>query len=63
MMLISQVQQTVQAISSYLVNLLSITGDAYCKTLSFKPYNDTLKKHLSSILDYTEVKIFYPPMF
>ena len=48
--------------SRYLINLLSITGDAYCKTLRLKAFIDTLKKHLSSILDYAEVKFFHPPM-
>ena len=49
MMLTSQAWQIVLAISSYLINLLSITGDAYCKTLRLNAYGDTLKKHLSGI--------------
>ena len=55
MMLTSQAQQTVLAISSYLINLLFKTGDAYCKMLRLNAYSDTLKKHLYGILDYTEV--------
>ena len=54
-MLIRQAQQIMLAISSYLINLLSITSNAYCKMLRFKAYIDTLKKYLSGILDYTEV--------
>ena len=50
------------AISSYLIKLPSITDDAYYKILKLKAYSDTLKKHLSSILDYAEVQLFYPPM-
>ena len=46
------------AISSYLINLLSITGDVYQKTLKLKAYSDTLKKHLFGILEYAEVKFF-----
>ena len=61
-MLTSQAQQTMLAISSYLINLLFITGDAYCKTLRLKAYSDTLKKYLYGILDYVEVKFFHPPM-
>ena len=58
MMLTSQAQQTVLAISSYLINLLFNTGDAYYKTLRLKAYSDTLKKHLYGILDYTKVEFF-----
>ena len=61
-MLTSQAQQTMLVISSYLINLLFDTGDAYCKTLKLKAYSDTLKKHLYSILDYAEVEFLYPPM-
>ena len=43
MMLTSQAQQTVLAILSYLINLLSITGDAYHKMIRLKAYSDTLK--------------------
>ena len=50
------------AISSYLINLLSTTGDVYQKTLKLKAYSDTLKKHLFGILEYAEVKFFYPLM-
>ena len=45
MILTVQAQQIVLAISSYLINLLFNTGDAYCKTLRLKAYSDTLKKH------------------
>ena len=45
-MLASQAQQTVLAISSHLINLISFTGDAYIKTLKLKVYSDTVKKHL-----------------
>ena len=62
MTLTSQAQQTVVAISSYLINLLYYTGNAYCKTFRLKAYSDTLKKLLYGILDYTEVEFFYPPM-
>ena len=62
MMLTSQTQQTVLAISSYLINPLLNTGNAYCKTLRLKSYSDTIKKHLYGILDYTKGKLFYPPM-
>ena len=62
MMLTSQAEQTVLAISSYLINLLLNTGNAYCKTLRLKAYSDTLKKHLYGILDYAEVEFLYPPM-
>ena len=62
-MLISQAQQTMLAISSYLINLLFITGDAYCKTLRLKAYSDTLKKYLYGILDYAEVNSFILPCF
>ena len=57
-MLTSTTQQTVLDFSSYLINLLSITGDAYCKMLRHKAYGDTPIKHLSGILDYAEVKFF-----
>ena len=50
------------AISSYLINLLFFTGEAYCKTLRLKNYCDTLKKHLFGILHYAEVKFFRPTM-
>ena len=62
MMLISQAQQTVLAISSYLINLLYITGNAYYKILRLKAYSDTLKKYLSSILDSAKVEFFPPSM-
>ena len=61
-MLISQAQQSMLAISSYLINLLFNTGNAYNKTLRLKAYSDTLKKHLYGILDYAEVELFHPPM-
>ena len=47
MILISQAQNFVVAIISYLINLLFRTGDANCKTLRLKAYSDTLKKYLS----------------
>ena len=53
-----QAKQTVLAISSYLVTLLSITDDTYCKTLRLKAYIDILK----NLLDCTELKLFYLPM-
>ena len=62
MMPTSQAQQIVLVISSYLINLVFNTGDAYCKTLRLKAYSDTLKKHLYSTLDYTKVEFFHPPM-
>ena len=62
MMLTSQAQQTVLDILSYLINLLSIIGDAYCKTLRLKAHSDTLKKQLCGILDYAKVKFIHPPM-
>ena len=62
MMLASQAQQTMLAISSCLINLLFNTSDAYCKTLRLKAYSNTLKKHLYSISDYTKVEFLYPPM-
>ena len=51
MMLTSQAQQTVLAISSYFINLLFNTGDAYYKMLRLKAYSDILLKHLYGILD------------
>ena len=62
MMLTSQAQQIILAISSYLINLLSIICDIYCKTLRLKTYSDTLMKHLPSVLDYAKVELFQPPM-
>ena len=62
-MLTTQAQQTVLAISNYLISLLSITGNAYCKTFKLKAYNDTLKKTLSSILDHGKVEFFILPCF
>ena len=61
-MLTSQAKQTVLLISSYLINLLFNTGDAYCKTLRLKAYCYTLKKHLYGILDYAEMEFYHPPM-
>ena len=61
-MLISQAQQTVLAILSYLINLLFNTGDAYHKTIKLKAHSDTLKNYLYGILDYAEVEFFHPPM-
>ena len=61
-MLRSQAHQTVLSISSYLINLLFNTGDAYCKTLRFKAFSYTLKKHLYCILEYNKVEFFHPPM-
>ena len=46
MMLVSQPQQTVLAISSYLINLLFNTGNTYRKKIRLKTYSDTLKKYL-----------------
>ena len=51
MMLTSQAQKTLLDISSYFINLLSITGNAYYKTIRLKAYSNTLKKHLSGILN------------
>ena len=62
MVLISQDQQTVFAITSYLINLLSITANVYYKTLKLKAYSGTFKKHLSNISDYTAVEFLHPPM-
>ena len=62
MMLTSQAQQTVLAISSYLINPLLNTGNAYHKMLRLKAYSDTLEKYLYDILDYTEVKFLYLAM-
>ena len=45
-------------IPTHLSNLLSTTSDAYNKTLRLKAYSDTLKKHISNILDYAKVKFF-----
>ena len=59
-MLTSQAQLTMLAISRYLINLLSITGDVYCKMLRPKPYSAALKKYLFGILDYAKVKLFHP---
>ena len=61
-MLTSQDQQAVLAVSSYLINLLFNTGDAYHKTLRLKAYSDTLKKHLYGVLEYTKVEFLYSPM-
>ena len=61
-MLTSQAQQTVLAISSYLINLLLNTSNAYFKMLRLKTYSDTLKKDLYGILDYAEVESLHPPM-
>ena len=61
-MLTSQAQKTMLAISSYLINPLFNTGNAYCKTLRLEAYSDTLKKYLYGILDDTKVELFYPPM-
>ena len=58
MRLPSQAQQTVLAISSYLIILLFNTSDSYCKTLTRKVYSDTLKKYLYGILDYAKVEVF-----
>ena len=62
MILTSQAQQTVLAISSYLINLLFNTGDAYHKMLRLKAYSNNLKKHIYSILDYAKVEFFHPPI-
>ena len=61
-MLTSQDQQAVLALSSYLINLLFNTGDAYHKRLRLKDYSDTLKKHLYGVLEYTKVEFLYSPM-
>ena len=61
-MLTSQAQQTVLDISSYLIDILSITGDVCHKMLRLKTYSDTIKKHLSGILDYSEVEFIHPPL-
>ena len=63
MMLTSQAQKTVLAISSYFINLLYNTHNAYFKTLRLKAYTDALKKYLYGILDYTEVEFFIFPCF
>ena len=62
MMLVSKAQQTGLTISSYLNNLFYIIRNAYWEMLWYKAYINTLKKHLSGILDYIELKHFYPPM-
>ena len=65
MILTSQAQQTMLAISSYLINLLFNTDNAYSKMLRLKAYSDTLinkKKHLYGIVDYTKILFFHPPM-
>ena len=62
MILTSKVQKTVQAIFSYLINLLSINSNAYCIMIRLKAYRDNLKKHLFDILDYTKVKFYHAPM-
>ena len=62
MILTSQGQQTILAIPSFLINLLSTTVYAYHKMLRLKAHSDNLKKYLSSILDYAGVKLFHPPM-
>ena len=49
MMWTSQAQQTMLAISSYLITLLFKTADTYHKMLSLKAYSDTLKKYLYGI--------------
>ena len=54
MMLTSQSQQILLAVSVFLVNLPSITDNEYLKMLSLKAYSDTLKKYLSGILDYAK---------
>ena len=61
-MLTSQTQQTVLAISGYMINLLFNTGNAYKKILRLKAYSDTLKKHVYDILDYTKVEFLYLSM-
>ena len=62
MMLTSQAQQTVLAISNYLINLLFNTGDLYHKTLRLKVYSDILNKYFYGILDYAKVEFLNPPM-
>ena len=62
MLLTRQAQQTVLAISSYIINLLSIIGNSYHKMLRLKAYSNALKKYLSGILDYAKVEFFHPPM-
>ena len=62
MMLTSQAQKIVLVLSSFLINLFFNTGDAYYNKFKLKAYNDTLKKHHYSILDYNEVEFFHPPM-
>ena len=49
MMLTSQAQHSILDVLSYLINLLFSTGDAHHKIIRL---SDTLKKHLSGILDY-----------
>ena len=51
------------AISSYLNNLLSTTGDTYHKMLRFKAHRDTLKKHFSGILDFSKWNSIILPCF
>ena len=62
MALASQAQQTVLAISSYLINLLFNNDDTYHKILRLKAYGDTLKKHLYGVLDYVKVEFLYHSM-
>ena len=62
MMLTSQAQQTMLAISSYLINLLFNTGDAYHKMPKLEAYSNTLKKDLYGIQGYTKVGFFHYTM-
>ena len=51
MMLTSQAQKTILAISNYLVKLLSKSSDECSKMLRHKAYGDILKKYLFAVLD------------
>ena len=62
MMLKNQAQRTVLAILSYLINLLSITGDTYHEIFRLRVNSDILKKKLSYILDYIIVEFFHSPV-
>ena len=62
MMLTNQAQQTMLAISSYLINLLFNTGNAYSKILKLKAYSGTLKKNLYGISDHAKVEFLYCSM-
>ena len=56
MIVTSQTQQNVLAISSYVINLLFNTGNPYFKTLRLKAHSDALKKQIYVILDYAKLE-------